>query len=203
MNHLITLLALGLALGAFLPAALAQGSDTSISDLPSLTPEQLEEYNFEVDETSATVEDLSLGQRFILDTRRRETASLVARHLGILSQKGDKRDLPTFQLLVDKGVIGRGEVQAWQSLGIVFGDVLAREFGLHWVSYEDDLGVSKALRWRNTENYVFPVTLFSKRVEFNEAINVQAIYDKLEADIKRFKEYERTRPQFKERPPAP
>ncbi|MCB1677020.1 MAG: DUF3806 domain-containing protein, partial [Halioglobus sp.] len=64
------------------------------------------------------------------------------------------------------------------------------EEGLHWVSYEDELGVAKALRWRDTENYVFPVPLFSKRVYFNEEINMQQLYAELSAQIADFKRNE-------------
>ena len=67
------------------------------------------------------------------------------------------------------------------------GDILVTEFDLTWVSYEDYLGVSKALRWRNTDNFVFPVTLFSKRIRFNEKPDAQEIYDKLTTEINQFK----------------
>ena len=62
-----------------------------------------------------------------------------------------------------------------------------REFGLHWVSYEDELGSSKALRWRKTDNFIFPVTVFSKRIQFKEKIDVAAIYEDIETEVQRFK----------------
>jgi hypothetical protein len=74
-----------------------------------------------------------------------------------------------------------------QALGVVFGDLLVKEFGLQWVSYEDELGASKALRWRTTDNFIFPVTVFSKRVQFGERIKVAEIYSALEAEVVRFK----------------
>lgn len=166
------------------------------SGLRELTPEELERYEFEIDETPATVTDLSLGQRYVLSTQRREIEDLVARRLGILKLKADKSDLKVLQDLVDRKAIRSSDVREWQGLGIVFGDILVSEFGLHWVSYEDDIGTSKALRWKETENYVFPVTLFSKRVGFNEKIDVVAVFDKLEADIARFKAFEEGRVSF-------
>lgn len=166
------------------------------SGLRELTPEELERYEFEIDETPATVTDLSLGQRYVLSTQRREIEDLIARRLGILKLKADKSDLKVLQDLVDRKAIRSSDVREWQGLGIVFGDILVSEFGLHWVSYEDDIGTSKALRWRETENYVFPVTLFSKRIGFNEKVDVVAVFDKLEADIARFKAYEEERVSF-------
>lgn len=167
------------------------------SGLRELTSEELERYEFDVEEVPATVKELSLGQRYSLDTQRRETMDLIARRLGILNLKGDKSDLKVLQNLVDRKAIGRDDVRGLQSLGIVFGDVLVNEYGLGWVSYEDDIGTSKALRWKKTENYVFPVTLFSKRVQFKENINMTGVFEEIGAEVERFIAYEAARPVFK------
>ena len=167
------------------------------SGLRELTSEELERYEFDVEEVPATVKDLSLGQRYSLDTQRRETMDLIARRLGVLNLKGDKSDLKVLQNLVDRKAIGSDDVRGLQSLGIVFGDVLVNEYGLSWVSYEDDVGTSKALRWKKTENYVFPVTLFSKRVQFKENINMTGVFEEIGAEVERFIAYEAARPVFK------
>ena len=167
------------------------------SGLRELTSEELERYEFDVEEVPATVKDLSLGQRYSLDTQRRETMDLIARWLGVLNLKGDKSDLKVLQNLVDRKAIGREDVRGLQSLGIVFGDVLVNEYGLSWVSYEDDVGTSKALRWKKTENYVFPVTLFSKRVQFKENINMTGVFEEIGAEVESFIAYEAARPVFK------
>ena len=167
------------------------------SGLRELTSEELERYEFDVEEVPATVKDLSLGQRYSLDTQRRETMDLIARRLGVLNLKGDKSDLKVLQNLVDRKAIGRDDVRGLQSLGIVFGDVLVNEYGLSWVSYEDDVGTSKALRWKKTENYVFPVTLFSKRVQFKENINMTGVFEEIGAEVDRSIAYEDARPVFK------
>ena len=167
------------------------------SGLRELTSEELERYEFDVEEVPATVKDLSLGQRYSLDTQRRETMDLIARRLGVLNLKGDKSDLKVLQNLVDRKAIGRDDVRGLQSLGIVFGDVLVNEYGLSWVSYEDDVGTSKALRWKKTENYVFPVTLFSKRVQFKENINMTGVFEEIGAEVEGFIAYEAARPVFK------
>lgn len=167
------------------------------SGLRELTSEELERYEFDVEEVPATVKDLSLGQRYSLDTQRRETMDLIARRLGVLNLKGDKSDLKVLQNLLDRKAIGRDDVRGLQSLGIVFGDVLVNEYGLSWVSYEDDVGTSKALRWKKTENYVFPVTLFSKRVQFKENINMTGVFEEIGAEVESFIAYESARPVFK------
>ncbi len=188
MRQLICRLLLATTLGTASINVTAQ--EEAPAGLPELTPEELERYQFEIDETPATVTDLSLGQRYVLSTQRREIEDLIARRLGILELKAEASDLQVLQNLVDRNAIRDSDTREWQGLGIVFGDILVNEFGLNWVSYEDELGTSKALRWRNTDNFVFPVTLFSKRKQFNERIDVLAVYEKLAADIEQFKAYE-------------
>ncbi len=158
----------------------------------TMSPEDLENYQFDNRqvEQAASVSELNVGQRFILDSHRRSIKDLMIRRLGIVSLKQDKSDIARFQQLVDRKIIRQNDVEEWQALGVVFGDVLVTELGLHWVSYQDDLGVSKALRWKKTENYVFPITIFSKRVQFKEKIDVQAIFEKIEKDVAAFKRYE-------------
>ncbi len=157
--------------------------------VPTLTPEELENYQFASppDSDKEIIKALNVGQIEIMNAQRRAVRELFIRKLGILSLKGDKRDLPILQQLVDRRLVHKREVKEWQAIGVYFGDILVSEFGLHWVVYEDKLGTSKVLRWRSTENYVFPVTLFSKRNQFDEKIVMEDIYRKLEGEIERFK----------------
>ena len=122
--------------------------------------ENIENYEFETEKEELIIEDLSVLQRYVLDSQRKELKDLLARKLGVLSLEGNKNDLPTLQQLILSGSLERKDVRAWQSLGIVFGDILVAEHGLKWISYEDDIGKSKALRWKDTDNFVFPITFF-------------------------------------------
>ncbi|MCY4532599.1 MAG: DUF3806 domain-containing protein, partial [Gammaproteobacteria bacterium] len=108
-------------------------------------------------------------------------------YIGIRSLQGNTEDLAVIQQIIDRDILGEDQIREWQYLGVVFGDILVAEFDLNWVSYEDDLGVSKALQWRDTDNFVFPVTLFSKRIRFNEKPDAREIYDKLVTEINQFK----------------
>ena len=152
-----------------------------------LTPEELAAYQFDQSETPFAVSALNLGQRAILERQRRQIKDLMQRYFGSDRLRGDDTDLVRFQQLVDQGRIRRDDVSTWQALGIAFGDLLIARHGLEWVIYEDEYGVSKALRWQKTDNIIFPVTLFSKRVQFNEAIDVAQIYTRLSNTITEFK----------------
>ena len=170
----------------------AYGEDKG-GTVPELTPEELPGYQFErrLKEDPVVIQDLSLGQQFILDAQRQEMKDLISRRLGILNVSQSINDLKTIQQLVDRRIIQQQDVREWQALGVLFGDILVKEFGLHWISYKDNLGSSKALRWRKTENYVFPVTMFSRRAQFKQKIDAVALFEKIEQEVIAFKEYER------------
>ncbi|MFT6014445.1 MAG: hypothetical protein ACI809_000196, partial [Candidatus Azotimanducaceae bacterium] len=127
-----------------------------------------------------------VGQQTILSSKRRAAKDLIQRQLGIVKISGTKDDLRALQQLVDRKVLRNSQVEEWQSMGVLFGDILAREFSLKWVSYKDERGVNKALRYRKSDNFIFPVTLFSKRVKFDEEIDMRELYATLESQIREF-----------------
>lgn len=180
-----------LAVG-WLLASTALAAETNA---PPVVPEsQLKHLKFDQKqnekEKPPKVTPLSFSQEFILKQDRKDIKAILARHLGILDLHGDKRDLSTIQQLIDRNVLKPKQLKQWQEVGVVFGDILANEFGLHWVSYQDDEGLSTALQWRDTQNFVFPVTMFSKRVEFGDKVNVDKLYNKIAEDVRQFIAYE-------------
>lgn len=164
-----------------------------------ITPEQLPNFTFEnqIRHPAPVIEELSLSQQFILGSQRQEIEDLIAGKLGIPGLKGTLDDLKTIQRLVDKDLIPLTDIKHWQSLGIVFGDLLAEELDLHWVSYKDELGESKALQWKKTMNFVFPVTVFSKRNQFGKPVDVQEIFLKIKKEVEGFRVSENRLQRFK------
>lgn len=161
-----------------------------IKEVQTLGEDELQNYDFKVEEDRFIVGDLSAGQLLILNRLRDESKALFVRHLGILSIKGTKEDIPYLQQIIDRRIIRKDETRKWQALGVLFGDVLAKEFNMTWARYEDKYGLSKALRWRRTDNYMFPVVMFSKRVGFDEIIDVKGLYNKIAKDVESFKAWE-------------
>jgi hypothetical protein len=177
-----------LAVSALL-GLLSAGAAETADPTQTLSPEELVDDQFDdpVEWQDPEVAELSLGQQFILGGQRNEVENLLGRHVGVSRLEGNEADLDVLQQLVTKGVLAKDDVRDWQAVGVVFGDILANELGLAWVSYEDERGVSKALRWRKTMNFVFPITLFSKRNQFNQSIDMHAIYAKLVKDVEAFR----------------
>ena len=87
------------------------------------------------------------------------------------------------QRLLDEGVVGPEQREELQAMGIVLGDILAAELGMDWVIYEDKLGRSRALRLGETDNYLFPATMISRRREAGNEETVRDIYDRAHAAI--------------------
>ena len=165
-------------------------SPLSGDEMTSLSKHDLISYRFSNPPISkeALVKQLNVSQHFILSSRRREFNALLYRNLGIMEARGDVRDLSILQQVVDQKLLANHQIKAWQSMGIVFGDILAEEFGLSWISYEDEAGASTALQWKETDNFVFPVTFFSKRIQFGESIDVRTLFNNLSTEINQFKQ---------------
>jgi hypothetical protein len=110
---------------------------------------------------------------------RRATLTLAA--LGSLN--GTAQDLTILQKAVDDLIAPITDSLMWQSLGIVFGRVLANEIGLEWVMVSDEYGCDPALRYPSSTTLLFPLTMISKRIERGERPDVQGLFDQIRIDI--------------------
>jgi len=173
-----------------LPCLLTAGQFAE-AEVLTLTPEELANYTFETEqEDPVVVTALNVGQQYILSSQRQLVMDLLARHLGILSLSQSETDLKALQSLVDQKSIAKSDIRSWQAIGVIFGDILVKQHGLKWVFYEDEDGSSKALQWKETANFVFPITLFSRRVQFKQDIVMKDLYKELSGVIDGFKAYE-------------
>ncbi len=87
-------------------------------------------------------------------------------------------DLALLQALLDKQLVRPDQVPELQAMGLIIGDLLAAELGMHWVVYEDNIGRSRALRYRETDDVLFPMTMISRRRAAGNQTSVTAIYQK-------------------------
>ncbi len=91
----------------------------------------------------------------------------------------DLSDLSTLQRIVDKELVTTDNFELQQAMGVVLGNVMLADFPntLEWKIYEDELGRSRALCARKTNDCLFPVTMLSRRMEVGTKPNVRKIYD--------------------------
>lgn len=88
-------------------------------------------------------------------------------------------DLNTLQRIVDKELVAMDNYELQQAMGIILGNVMLADFPntFEWKVYEDELGRSRALCVRKTNDCLFPVTMLSRRMEVGTKPNVRKIYD--------------------------
>lgn len=124
------------------------------------------------------ISELSALDRQYMSHQRATIDDLARRHTG-RGFTGDKdRDIDLIQRLLDRGLVGPDQTAELQALGMILGDLLAEQLDMHWVVYEDKLGRSRALRYRDTDNYLFPMTMVSRRHEAGNQTPVKDTYQK-------------------------
>ena len=128
--------------------------------------------------TDARISELSYLDNQYMAQQRALLADLVATNFGARFSGAKDHDLQLLQSLLDRGIVQPDQSRELQAMGIIMGDLLAAELDMHWVVYEDRLGRSRALRYQQSNEYLFPVTMISRRREADNHSPVTAIYQK-------------------------
>lgn len=126
-------------------------------------------------EPEQRISPLNPIDREYMASQRQRITELTLRYYGGLCCRSEA-ELIYLQRLLDDGRVGREEREALQAMGVLLGDLLASELDLDWVVYEDAKGRSRALRLGNTENYLFPITMISRRREAGDTTPVTEVY---------------------------
>ena len=125
----------------------------------------------------------ALDRQFLAQQRDR-IDTMARRNLGRQLNNDRSNNLSIVQTLLDRRLVRADQTLELQAMGVVMGDELAREFNMKWIIYEDRYGRSRALRFGNTDNFLFPTTMISRRVEAGSSVDVEAVYRKA-ADVVR------------------
>jgi len=126
----------------------------------------------------ARIGELTDLDRRYLAQQREDLEELARSELGAFFTGDPANDIAVMQRLLDEGVVTADDRRRLQAMGVVLGDLLAEDLDMHWVIYEDQVGRSRALRYRQSDNYLFPATMVSRRREAGDLTPVQEIYDK-------------------------
>ena len=117
----------------------------------------------------------SIDKQFVAEQRQR--VEQLANRLGRnLSGEAD-RDIDTLQRIIDDRLIASDDTLSLQAMGVVLGDLLIDRLDMAWVIYRDRKGRSRALRYRETDIYLFPITMISRRQEVGNNRSVRSVYD--------------------------
>ena len=105
----------------------------------------------------------AIDRQFMADQRMR--VERLANRLGRGLTGVADRDLDTLQRILDDRLVPAQDTLTLQAMGVVFGDLLGDRLDMDWVVYRDHKGRSRALRHRQMDVYLFPVTMISRRQE--------------------------------------
>jgi hypothetical protein len=119
----------------------------------------------------------SLDRQF-MEQQRNRIDELARFDLGRQLQADKNHNLDILQTLLDRRVVIANQTVELQAMGVVLGDLLAAELGMKWVIYEDRYGRSRALQLGSSDNFLFPITMISRRVEAGAQVDVSAVYEK-------------------------
>ena len=103
---------------------------------------------------------------------------LAMMNLGRQFNGDRKLDLELLQALLDKPLVRPDQVRELQAMGVIMGDRLAAELGRRWVLYEDNVGRSRALRYKESDVLLFPITMIAMRGKGGNKTSVVEIYQK-------------------------
>ncbi len=122
------------------------------------------------------IEPLTAVDRQFMADQRMRVEQLTNRLGRGLTGVAD-RDLDTLQRIVDERMVPAEDTLTLQAMGVVFGDLLGKRLDMDWVVYRDKKGRSRALRYRQMNVYLFPVTMISRRQEGGSGRRLKPLFD--------------------------
>ena len=119
----------------------------------------------------------NIDKQFMTEQRRR--VEQLANRLGRNISGIEARDIDTLQRIIDERLIATDDTLSLQAMGVVLGDLLANRLDMDWLVYRDRKGRSRALHYRGTDVYLFPVTMISRRQGVGSDRKIQSVYDEV------------------------
>ena len=126
------------------------------------------------------IQPLDTSEQALNKRQQEEIQHIVKQNFGPIELKGDKTELRLLQKILDKGLIDKEDTFDLQALGVVLGNIIAKNLYLEWVSFEDQYGKSRALRYQQSEDVLFPITMISRRYQNDLDCDIQQLYDQAE-----------------------
>ncbi len=136
--------------------------------------------------------ELTPNDKTQLERQRNIVSGLIRDNFGYIKLEGYTSDLYYVQKIIDKQLIAKNSTYDLQALGVVFGDVMVKNLNLSWVVVEDRYGRSRALRFEDSDDLFFPVTMISRRAKSGMPVSIRALYKKVEDTVKQLT-YKRSR----------
>ena len=124
----------------------------------------------------------AIDRQFMTEQRGRVEA--LANRLGRGLTGNVDRDLDTLQRILDERMVPASDTLTLQAMGLVFGDLLGDRLSMQWVVYRDRQGRSRALRYRDLDVFLFPMTMISRRQEAGSDRRLRPLFDETVAETR-------------------
>ncbi len=124
----------------------------------------------------------AIDHQFMAEQRGRVEA--LANRLGRGLTGNVDRDLDTLQRILDERMVPASDTLTLQAMGLVFGDLLGDRLSMQWVVYRDGKGRSRALRYRDLDVFLFPMTMISRRQEARSDRRIRPLFDETVAETR-------------------
>ena len=129
------------------------------------------------------IEPLTLIDRQFM-TAQRGRVEQLANRLGRGLTTNVDRDLDTLQRILDDRMVPSDDTLTLQAMGLVFGDLLGQRLDMDWVVYRDRKGRSRALRYREIDIFLFPITMISRRQEAGSDRRLKSLFEEIVVDTR-------------------
>jgi hypothetical protein len=134
-------------------------------------------------EKRAMHSELTESEVYQLNEQREVVQQLLRERYNVFSLPAIRADLPILQTILDDHAFSPEQEYEWSCVGVVFGDIVAAELGLHWCAYSDEQGVEPGLRLAETTVTVFPRSMILKRIERGDEMDLDTFIDDLAQSI--------------------
>ncbi|MEM8593784.1 MAG: DUF3806 domain-containing protein, partial [Pseudomonadota bacterium] len=123
----------------------------------------------------ADIQPLNSKDKQWINAQKSVINGLSKQHLGKTLNGARSHDLPLLQALLDKKVVTKKQPKQLKAMGVMLGEIYAKEMGMDWVAYKDAKGRSLAMRWMDSSKLIFPVTKLSRMAQAGMKVDVSKV----------------------------
>ena len=132
-----------------------------------------------------TLSELSWIDQKYFEKQRQQVDDMGRENFGTRLRQNSS-DIQLLQRILDGQHLTIFETEKHKAIGIAFGDIYVAEQGWEWQEYKDKQGRSHGVCVPKTQECIFPLSMFTRRLRVTTELDIQRIYQKgldLMADV--------------------
>jgi hypothetical protein len=140
-----------------------------------------------------TIRPATDADRASISAHEATVLRMLRARYGNVELRRTHNDLSLLQRLADDDILRRSKYSELESVGVVFGQILATEAPLKWITVELEGERRLALQYPHTTVIVFPATMIAKRIERGEQLDLRGLFVGVVTQVEKMK----NDPQYK------